>query len=205
MIETAHVGTAGPACTIEGGGAATGLEQRRESITYSWPSANTLRRSHVWMQVPDKMRRADLGRFAHHEAGHVVMMREFGLESPKAVATDRGGEASWPSPLPEATVSPVTDPQEEPRLAATAAAVYAAGCMAELLHLGIPWKGPLHYRFQPDYEMSEKMLKPFFGAHSSAGHAYAQRIALHVLQSRWGEVQSIARVLIERGEWLGSS
>ena len=187
--------------TTECGGAVL-VGQRRDAVTYSWPSLNTLRRSHVWVQVPDKMRRPDLDRFAHHEAGHVVMMREFGLESPKAVATDRGGEASWPSPLPDATARSVPDPHEEPRLAATASAVYAAGCMAELLHLGIPWRGPLHYPLQPDYEMSEKMMKPYFGAHSSAAHAFAQCVALHVLQSRWSEVQAIARVLIERGEWV---
>lgn len=197
---TALVRAADLTGTTECGGAVL-VGQRREAVTYSWPSLNTLRRSHVWVQVPNAMRQPCLTRVAHHEAAHVVTMSEFGLQCPKAVATATGGSASWPTELPDTPDQPAPDPRAA-ELSATAAAVYASGSMAELLYLGIPWTGPLHYPHQPDYQMSERMLKPSFGAHSSAGHAFAQRAALSILQSRWGEVQAIAAVLIERGEWV---
>ncbi|MDO9438932.1 MAG: hypothetical protein Q7T95_26165 [Hydrogenophaga sp.] len=151
------------------------------------------------------MRLPDLARVAHHEAGHVIVMDDFGIKSPRAVATDVKGTAFWPSPLLTTPTPTAPDPGEAPRFAATASAVYAAGVMAELLYLGMPWQGPMHYPRQPDYQMGEDMMRPYFGAHSSAGHAWAQRAALNILQTRWGEVQAIARHLIEHGEWLGSS
>lgn len=201
MIETAHVGTAGPACTIEGGGAATGLEQRRESITYSYPEQDALRRSQPWMETPRVFRIPSLERVAHHEAGHVVMLRWIGLDSPRATACATGGLAFLPTVLPD---TPPQGPDESGEVACCAASIFHAGAMAELLHERITWTGPMFYPEQVDFQEANRMLKPAFGNNTSCGHAFAQRVALHVLQSRWGEVESIARVLIERGEWLGS-
>lgn len=199
MIETAHVGTAGPACTIEGGGVATGLEQRRESITYSWPEQDALRRAQPWMKVPGVFRIPDLERVAYHEAGHVVMLRWIGLESPRATACATGGLALLPTVLPD---TPPQGPDETGEVTACAASIFHAGIAAELLHQGIRWTGPMFYPDQVDYQEANRILRPAFGNHASCGHAFAQRIALHVLQSRWDEVESIARVLIERGEWV---
>ncbi|MDP3106959.1 hypothetical protein [Hydrogenophaga sp.] len=197
MIETAHVGTAGPACTIEGGCVANGFERRSESITYTYPEAHSLRTSRPFMNYPPEFRRPSLARVAHHEAAHVILLRWIGLDSPKATATATSGLAYMPS-LPDV---PEQHPDPTGEVAACAAAIFHAGAMGELLHEGIEWTGPLFYPEQVDYQMANRMLMAGFGNHASSGHAWAQRVALHVLQSRWDEVQGIARVLIERGEW----
>ena len=40
------------------------------------------------------------------------------------------------------------------------------------------------------------MLRPGFGCHASGAHAYAQQVALHVLQLRWADVEAIAAELL---------
>lgn len=198
---TALAESADRVSTIDCGGGETGFSHRSESITYNWPGPDTLRTSRRWMMVPRAFRQPSLERVAHHEAGHAVVMRWFGLEPAKATATPTSGLCHFPT-LPERTCELDPDPSGE--IAATASAVFEGGAMAELLYLGIPWTGPLFHAEQPDYRHAEDFLRPAFGAHSSAGHGFAQRVALHVLQSRWAEVQEIARHLVVHGEWRSS-
>ncbi len=85
--------------------------------------------------------------------------------------------------------------------AATGAAVHHAGLMAELLHTGTPWHGPVFYLDQTDYLRADDMLVPTFGRHASGAHAFAQTVALNVLNDRWDRVQEIAAHLVEHGQW----
>lgn len=172
----------------------------RDSVTYSWPELHTLRKCWRWMPTPDALRGPSLPRIAHHEAGHAVLMQWIGLGCARAVAGDTKGQAFFPD-----LADKMRDLQEPAdatgELAATAAAVFAAGTMAEMIFTGSIWTGPMFRNEQHDSLVAEEMLRPAFGAKSSAGHAWAQRAALHVLQARWAEVQAIAADLIERGEW----
>lgn len=167
-----------------------------------YPAQLSLRQSQPWQSrpaLPDARRRA-----AVHEAGHVVVMGWLGLESPGATITpnERGysGEAQWPaaeffSALPEPT------PDKSGVLAATAASVFHAGVTAELIESAAPWAGPIHYAPATDYQRAEEMLRPAFGCHASGAHAYAQQVAMHVLQGRWDEVEVIAAELLRTGCW----
>ena len=59
--------------------------------------------------------------------------------------------------------------------------------------------------FQPrqtDHQMSEMMLAPIFGHNTSCGHAYAQRMALHVLSHRWERVCEVAQGLMRHGRFV---
>jgi hypothetical protein len=144
------------------------------------------------------MHRPDLARVAHHEAGHVVLLEWIGLTGATASATPSSGLCVMPA-LPASCPESGEDATGE--LAATAASIYHAGTMAELIHLGIMWTGPVFYPAQPDHQRAEAMLLPRFGRHSSAGHGFAQRVALHVLASRWVRVQEVAECLVKTGKW----
>ena len=50
--------------------------------------------------------------------------------------------------------------------------------------------------------MSEMMLAPIFGHNTSCGHAYAQRMALHVLSHRWERVCEVAQGLMRHGRFV---
>ena len=165
---------------------------------FPYPHARTLRRAWGWQSPLAEMHRPDLVRVAHHEAGHVVLLEWVGLDGATASATSTSGLCLMPA-LPADRPDPGEDATGE--LAATAASIYHAGAMAELIYLGVKRTGPLFYPAQVDYQRAEAMLLPRFGSHSSAGHGFAQRVALHVLASQWPRVQKIARCLVKTGKW----
>ena len=172
-------------------------------LPHPYPSATTLRRVQSWQSRPklsDPLRQA-----AVHEAGHIVLMQWVGLLPPEATiaATDDGrvtGEAHWPARETFAQL-PDPGPDESGVLAATAAAVFHAGIVAELIESGTPWVGPIHYPDATDYQRAAEMLRPAFGCHASGAHAYAQQVALHVLHARWADVEAVASELLRCGRW----
>lgn len=133
-----------------------------------------------------------------------MLMAWIGLASPKATIeiseTGARGETHWPEQQFFADL-PDPPPDSDGVLSATAAAVYHAGVMAELLEAGIAWTGPVHYGAETDYQRADDMLRERFGRHASAAHGYAQRVALHVLSDRWREVEAIAQQLEREGHW----
>ena len=169
---------------------------------HPYPSPTSLRRSVAWQPRPRPagVRRA----IAVHEAGHCVLMGWIGLESPKATieVDDAGarGAAHWPSRHFFAQL-PERPPDEDGMLAATAAAVYHAGLVAEMLDAGTPWTGPVHYSAETDYLRADDMLRERFGRHASGAHAYAQQVAMHVLSGHWRQVEAIAQQLEREGHW----
>lgn len=177
------------------------LQGRCEPVNpYPFPSTTCLRRAQAWQDLPHAG--PCLVRVAHHEAGHVVLMESIGLDQLRAEATANAGRAHWPEGVLESTPQPEPDPTGV--LAARAAAVFHAGRMAEQLHQGRPWCGPLWYGDQVDFQVADKMLTPAFGRHASGAHAFAQRVALHVLARHWPRVQQIAAHLIAHGRWQSS-
>lgn len=92
-------------------------------------------------------------------------------------------------------------PYESGEITAMAASVFHAGLMAELIFTGVEWTTPLYYPWAEDYQRANDMLRERFGNHSSAGHAFAQRTALHELSVRWSRVKEIADVLVRCGAW----
>ena len=136
-------------------------------------------------------------------------MQWVGLLSPEATiaATDDGrvtDAAHWPDRETFAQL-PDPGPDESGVLSATAAAVFHAGVMAELIESGTPWAGPVHYHGCTDFQRADEMLRPGFGCHASGAHAYAQQVALHVLQLRWADVEAIAAELLRTGRWQARS
>ena len=177
------------------------LSSRCERITSylaHLPSAATLRRSMPWQSPPRSG--PDLVLIAHHEAGHIVLMEWLGLtDGLTAEATPTAGLAHWPAGAFDALPAQTPDPTGV--LAATAAAVYHAGLMAEMMQAGSTWAGPIFYPAQTDYQRADDMLGGTFGRHASGAHAFAQRVALSVLASRWSHVQEIAAHLVDKGVW----
>lgn len=169
---------------------------RCELVTLPYPTTRALRRAWQWQGSPPSP--PDLERVSFHEAGHVVVMEWLGMTGLSATATPTSGRANFPIDLHSL---PDPDPDTKGELAATAASVFHAGMMAELLHAGINWTGPIYYPEQLDYINADNMLLEKFGRHSSAAHAFAQCVALHVLAGRWARVREIADVLIVRGVW----
>lgn len=171
---------------------------------HPYPAHATLRRAQPWQtrpNLPDALRQA-----AVHEAGHIVLMQWVGLLPPEATiaATDDGrvtGEAHWPAPETFAQL-PDPGPDESGVLAATAAAVFHAGIVAELIESGAPWAGPIHYADATDYQRADEMLRPAFGRHASGAHAYSQQVALHVLLAQWADVEAVAGELLRTGRWV---
>ena len=165
------------------------------------PSPTSLRQCWPWQ--PRGHAGADLERVSYHEAGHVVLMEWLGLEDVRAEATATGGVAHMPPGL----VDSLSDPSEDESgiLAATAAALFHAGVVAEMINRAEPWAGPIYYPDQDDFKRADAMLQVRFGRLSSAAHGYAQRVARHVLEQRWERVQEIAAALVERGEWSAKS
>jgi hypothetical protein len=136
---------------------------------------------------------------AHHEAGHIVALEWIGLSATlSATATAKGGEARHG--ILTGTY-PAGPPEETGEITAAAASMFHAGLMAEMILASNVWTGPIHYPDESDYQRANDMLREAFGHCSSAGHAYAQRTALHVLSSRWARVQEVADVLVKRGAW----
>ncbi len=163
-----------------------------------YPHARTLRRAWQWQYTPPELHGPDLVRVAHHEAGHVVLLEWIGLTGATATATPSSGRCIMPT-VPASCPDPGDDLTGE--LAATAASVFHAGAMAELLYLGVQWTGPLYYPKQVDFQRADDMLLQRFGRLSSAGHGFAQRVALHVLSEQWPRVRQIADTLVLHGAW----
>jgi len=166
--------------------------------SFDYPPLTTLHR--VWSWEKFTVANPSLERMAHHEAGHVVLLEWMGLESPRAVAAAEAGLTY----LPENSTPPAAPSDPTGELTAMAAAMFHAGLMAELLHAGAPWHGPIH-RLQDDHLRAEALLSEVFGAHSTGAHAFAQRVALHVLASRWVRVQEVAAQLVASGVWVPAS
>lgn len=172
---------------------------RNELITSFLPHTDTMRKSWSWQMMT--RRGPWKQRLAAHEAGHIVVMEMLlGLNAGlKAEISAAGGVAHWP----ENTFKSIGEPEPDPSgvWAATAASVFHAGAIAELLHEGATWRGPIFYPEQSDYTCSNEMLRPVFGNHASGAHAFAQKVALNVLTDRWDRVQEIAAHLVEHGQW----
>lgn len=177
------------------------FQGRCEPVTFfDFPSTTSLRRAQAWQDLPHAG--PCLVRVAHHEAGHVVLMESLGLDQLSAEATDNAGRAYWPEGVLESTPQPEPDPTGV--WAARAAAVFHAGRMAEQLHQGRPWTGPIWAGADVDFQLADNMLAPAFGRHASGAHAFAQRVALHVLARHWPRVQQIAEHLVQHGKWQSS-
>lgn len=171
---------------------------RCESVTqYEYPKASTLRRCWSWIYPSGALLGPSLERVAHHEAGHVVLLEWLGM-SPEATATATSGFCSFPLNFAD-MADP--SPDESGELTATAASSFHAGFAAELLFLDIPWTGTMFYPNQPDFQSAEQMLAPKFGSLASGAHAFAQRVALHVLVGRWHRVREVADCLVRCGQW----
>lgn len=135
---------------------------------------------------------------AFHEAGHVVLLDWLGLGSNlRATATEADGFVH----LPRLNLPTVVANDETGELAATAAAMFHAGTIAEMILCGATWIGPVYRPRQDDHQRAEALLCGVLGCQSSGGHAFAQRVGLHVLKGRWARVQAIADYLIRKGEW----
>lgn len=171
---------------------------RCESVTlHDHPCAASLRKGWVWQDHP--FSGADLERVAFHEAGHVVLLEWLNVTNVRAEASSLRGGVYILDTLPDADVT--NSAADRADLAATAAAIFHAGTCAELLQGGAAWCGPILRLQQADHQKAEKIVRPTCGAHSSGAHAYAQRVALHVLSHRWWRVCEVAAALVRDGEW----
>ena len=168
-----------------------------ESVTYNiYPKPSTLRR--IWSWQPFACTGAGLERMAVHEAGHAVLLDWLGLgRGLRATATEAGGLVHLPRLNPPAAA--MNDQTGE--LSATAAAVFHAGTIAEMILCGVAWTGPVYRPRQDDHQRAEALLCGVLGCHSSGGHAFAQQVAMHVLKARWPRVQAIADELVCTGTW----
>jgi hypothetical protein len=162
------------------------------------PKRNDLRRIYQTEPVPAALRGPSLERTAHHEAGHIVLMKWGGLAPTSATATERQGLATW-APDPEPVDLDALD-YDEPLAAAQCAAIFHAGIVAELIFSGHPWRGIVYRERSQDWKSANMLLAPHLG-NGLAGHGFAQRTALAVLTERWTDVQRIATYLIEHGTW----
>ncbi|MEJ5896337.1 hypothetical protein WIT60_05705 [Aquabacterium sp. G14] len=138
----------------------------------------------------------------------MVLMRAFGLESPRATieANEKGwhGEAFFPG---SEAFAKLDDPPLDHSgvIAATAASVFHAGVIAEMIDAGATWTGPILYAEASDFQRANDMLRPAFGNNASGAHAFAQQVALHILSTAWSEVEAIAEELMRGGEWVATS
>jgi len=199
MVFKAHAGTASDGRLTEQTRpmADATHSSRCESVNpFEYPRPAVLKRVWGW-QGHHLAHGPDLGRVAHHEAGHACLLEWIGIGAASATATPSGGLTHLPAMPTEAPAVP--DPTGE--LTAAGAAVFHAGVMAELLHAGVEWVGPIFRPSTDDHQRAEAFLSPVFGCHSSGAHAYAQLVARHVLFERWQRVTQIAQSLIESGEW----
>lgn len=169
-------------------------------IAIPYPPARSSRYAAPWLfGRPYHLQGPSIVRVAHHEAGHVVYMEWLGLDGLTAEARPESGSALFK--LPAASRDTPTPQDVGGLLSAEAAALYQAGWAAELLWSRTPATGPLHQPDAVDYKMADQMLRPAFGFHSSAGHWYSLRIALHVLSHKWQRVQFVAETLERTGRW----
>lgn len=162
------------------------------------PDPSDLRRVWAWQPCPWGGGPADMQAIAWHEAGHAVYAHWIGIGMRRVELREGGGNCYAVALDFSATVQPEDAAGE---IRATAAGLFHAGLAAELLHAGLPWRGPVARPLQSDHERAELMLAPGFGVRTVAGHAYAQLQAMHALSAHWRDVCSIAQTLLQSGEW----
>lgn len=160
------------------------------------PNSHSLKRCWQWQSHQPPL--PELARLAHHEAGHIVLFEWLGFSELNATVTSTDGLAYFGTHRGAVTVGPLDESSE---VTAMAASVFHGGLMAELIFAGGTWNGPLYYPWASDYQRANDMLRPDFGNHSSAGHAFAQRTALNILSERWPRVREIAEILVRSGVW----
>ncbi len=174
-----------------------------ETATYPMPRPSSIHR--VWDMSSPVGLPAGLRSMAFHEAGHVVLFGWLGINATSAniwEASSGWFEGRAHMPLQPAPQLPA--PVRDDLSAAVAASAFHAGLMAELIAHGLRWEHVIH-KLDSDFRCAEELLAPCFGSHASGAHAFAQRVALHVLSNRWSEVCRIAEVLATDGEWLGAA
>lgn len=142
------------------------------------PDLIDLRRVWAWQACPWGGGPIDRQAVAWHEAGHAVYAHWIGWGMRRVELHDGGGDC-FPARLDHEVTAQPEDATGEIR--ATAAGLFHAGLAAELLHAGLPWRGPIARPLQNDHERAEKLLALGFGIHTLAGHAYAQLQAMHAL------------------------
>lgn len=170
-----------------------------EPVTsYEFPTAASLRRCREWRSYPGAARLPGLHRVAHHEAAHVVLLEWVGVEALEVTAEPNRGLCQF---IPPSVQTDCDIRDDSGHASATAAAVFHAGVMGELLFMGEAWTGPIFYPHAKDYLDADDMLVGIFGRHASGAHAFAQQVALHVLAGRWARVREVAAHLIEFGRW----
>ena len=184
-----------------GSGCASILGAVSRPPLHPFPRDAILRRVCPWQRYP--LIKDSLLRIAFHEAGHVVMFEWLGVSELRASATPQSGTTDLLEQLPQGDDG--ATPAQRPDLAATAAAIYHAGTCAEMLAAGNPWRGPVLREGQDDHQRAEALLSAVFGACASGAHAYAQRVALHVLSHRWPRVREVAATLVRDGRYLAST
>lgn len=165
-------------------------------IEYPFPRDDEVRRVWPFALAPEEIKTSSLALTAYHEAGHVVLLEWVGFEVKQAVATKGEGATLFDTPpacLPTETLTASV------ASTAGAAALAHAGICAELIYAGAPWQG-VTKRNDSDWQLAHDMLFPIFGG-GSAGHGYAQRVALSVLTQNWGRVVQIAGELMKSGSW----
>ncbi|TYC62091.1 hypothetical protein ETQ85_00595 [Zoogloea oleivorans] len=166
-------------------------------IEYPFPRDDEVRRVWPFALVPEEIKTSSLALTAYHEAGHVVLLEWVGFDVKQAVAAKGEGATLFDRPSERATAVGIVSPNEAHH--AGAAALAHAGICAELIYAGAPWQG-VTKRNDSDWQLAHDMLFPIFGG-SSAGHGYAQRVALSVLTQNWGRVVQIAGELMKSGSW----
>lgn len=129
------------------------------------------------------------------------MMKHLGLVSPLATIEESETGMSGAAHLPAREFFDQLPKPSDPSgaLAATAAAVFHAGVMAEMIAFGIPWLGPVRYQDATDFQLANSMLRERFGNLSSGAHAFSQQVALNVLTTRWADVELVASELERTG------
>lgn len=167
-------------------------------MTYPFPPVAELRRVYGLVDIPAALRTRDLARYAHHEAGHVVLLEWVGIAPESARADDCGGEVRFDPGQLDQDAGP-TD-YDRPLAATHAAACFHAGILAELILTGQRWQGVTIRHKSGDWRKARAILTPHFG-NGMAGHGFSQRVALAVLTARWPRVQEVAGHLIARGTW----
>jgi hypothetical protein len=170
-------------------------------IAVKKPLVSSLRRGRIWAS-PWSGRLANIENISYHEAGHVVFFEYLDCGNISAEVSPTGGIAR----LLDIKPGGARPHDPDGSVAATVAAAFHAGLMAEILLNGVLWTGPIFYLRDKDYLDADFALLEVFGRHASGAHAFAQQLALHVLSLRWQRVQEVADTLISCGKfqsWTG--
>ena len=180
-------------------GRGTRVVAHGEAATYPMPCPNSIYR--VWDTSLPAGLPISLRSMAFHEAGHVVVFGWLGIDATGANVREVapgwvGGRAHMPHQPPRQMPAAVPGDVS----AAVAASAFHGGLMAEMIAHGVRWEHLVH-KPDDDYRIAEELIAPCFGAHATGAHAFAQRVALHVLAARWPTVCEIAETLAANGIW----